>query len=110
MAKEKIWRFLKHKGFSDIATAAIMGNMEAESGCISYRLQGDFGKNFQRSKDYTAQVDAGIIGKNEFVYNGPCGAVTDYASGRIRREKPDYMIWLWSRDFPSEMNSCRWNG
>ena len=73
MSKENIWRFLKHKGFSDIATAAIMGNMEAESGCVSYRLQGDFGKNFQRSKDYTAQVDAGIIGKNEFVYNGPCG-------------------------------------
>ena len=73
MSKENIWRFLKHKGFSDIAVAAIMGNMEAESGCISYRLQGDFGKNFQRSKDYTAQVDAGIIGRNEFVYNGPCG-------------------------------------
>ena len=73
MSKENIWRFLKHKGFSDIAAAAIMGNMEAESGCISFRLQGDFGKNFQRSKDYTAQVDAGIIGKNEFVYNGPCG-------------------------------------
>ena len=73
MSKENIWRFLKHKGFSDVAAAAIMGNMEAESGCISYRLQGDFGKNFQRSKDYTAQVDAGIIGRDEFVYNGPCG-------------------------------------
>ena len=34
MSKENIWRFLKHKGFSDIATAAIMGNMEAESGCV----------------------------------------------------------------------------
>ena len=73
MSKENIWRFLKHKGFSDIAAAAILGNMEAESGCISYRLQGDFGKNFQRSKDYTAQVDAGIIGKNDFVYEGPGG-------------------------------------
>ena len=114
MSKENIWRFLKHKGFSDVAAAAIMGNMEAESGCISYRLQGDFGKNFQRSKDYTAQVDAGIIGKNEFVYNGPSscitvpvGAVTDSASGRIRRERRDCMIWHRSRGFPSEMNFCR---
>ena len=73
MAKENIWRFLKHKGFSDIAAAAIMGNMEAESGCVSYRLQGDFGKNFQRSKDYTAQVDAGNISKKDFVYSGPDG-------------------------------------
>ena len=50
MSKETIWKFLKHKGFSDIAAAAIMGNMEAESGCVSYRLQGDFGKDFMKSK------------------------------------------------------------
>ena len=35
MSKDNIWRFLKHKGFSDVAAAAIMGNMEAESGCVS---------------------------------------------------------------------------
>ena len=89
MSKENIWRFLKHKGFSDIAAAAIMGNMEAESGCISYRLQGDFGKNFQRSNPEA--VDMGS------------------ASGRILREKPGYMIWHWNRGFPSGTNSCRWN-
>ena len=73
MSKESIWRFLKHKGFSDVAAAAIMGNMEAESGCVSYRLQGDFGKDFQKSKDYTAQVDAGDICRREFAYEGPGG-------------------------------------
>ena len=73
MSKETIWQFLKHKGFSDIAAAAIMGNMEAESNCVSNRLQGDFTKGFKRSADYTAQVDAGPISRQEFIHNGPGG-------------------------------------
>ena len=73
MSKETIWNFLKHKGFSDIAAAAIMGNMEAESNCVSNRLQGDFTKGFKRSADYTAQVDAGQISRQEFIHNGPGG-------------------------------------
>ena len=73
MGKENIWQYLKHKGFSDVAAAAIMGNMEAESNCVSNRLQGDFTKDFVRSKEYTAQVDAGKISRNEFIYNGPGG-------------------------------------
>ena len=73
MSKETIWKFLKHKGFSDIAAAAIMGNMEAESGCVSYRLQGDFGKDFMKSKEYTAQVDNGTVNRYTFMYHGPGG-------------------------------------
>ena len=73
MSKETIWKFLKHKGFSDIAAAAIMGNMEAESNCVSYRLQGDFTNGFKRSVDYTAQLDAGNISRQEFIYDGPGG-------------------------------------
>ena len=67
MSKETIWHYLKHKGFSDIAAAALMGNMEAESNCVSCRLQGDFTNGFKRSIDYTAQVDAGNIGRHEFI-------------------------------------------
>ena len=73
MSKETIWRYLKHKGFSDIAAAALMGNMEAESNCVSYRLQGDFTNGFKRSVDYTAQLDAGNISRHEFIYDGPGG-------------------------------------
>ena len=73
MSKQTIWQRLKAKGFSDIAVAAIMGNLEAESNCISNRLQGDFTKGYQRSEQYTAQVDAGNINRHEFVYNGPGG-------------------------------------
>ena len=73
MSKQTIWQFLKHKGFSDIAAAALMGNMEAESNCVSNRLQGDFTSGFKRSIDYTAQVDAGKISRHEFIHDGPGG-------------------------------------
>ena len=73
MSKQNIWNFLKHKGFSDVAAAAIMGNMEAESNCVSNRLQGDFTSGFKRSAEYTAKVDTWKISRNEFIYNGPGG-------------------------------------
>ena len=73
MSKESIWHFLKHKGFSDIAAAALMGNMETESNCVSNRLQGDFTNGCKRSVDYTDQVDAGNISRHEFIYDGPGG-------------------------------------
>lgn len=73
MSKQTIWNELKRRGFSDIAVAAIMGNMEAESNCTSFRVQGDFTKGYQRSAQYTAQVDAGNINRHEFINDGPGG-------------------------------------
>ena len=73
MSEQSIWNKLRAKGFSEKATAAIMGNMMAESGLVPYRLQGDFGNGYQRSLEYTAQVDNGTISRGDFVYNGPGG-------------------------------------
>lgn len=73
MSKANIWALLKAKGFSDNAAAAIMGNMEAESNCIAYRLQGDFAAGFQKSVSYTAQVDSGSISRYAFTRQGPNG-------------------------------------
>lgn len=73
MSKQTIWNQLKARGFSDVAAAAIMGNLEAESNCISNRVQGDFTKGYQRSAQYTAQVDAGNLDRHEFIYDGPGG-------------------------------------
>ncbi len=73
MSKKTIWEYLKAKGFSDVAAAAIMGNMEAESNCVSCRLQGDFSTDYQKSREYTALVDKGVISREQFVYNGPGG-------------------------------------
>ena len=73
MSVQTIWNKLREKGFSEKATAAIMGNMMAESGLVPYRIQGDFGNGYQRSLEYTAKVDNGEISRDQFAYNGPGG-------------------------------------
>ena len=73
MSKQTIWALLRHKGFSKIAVAAIMGNMEAESNCVANRLQGDFTEGYTRSTEYTRQVDNADISRKDFIYNGPGG-------------------------------------
>ena len=73
MSKQTIWHYLKHKGFSDIAAAALMGNMEAESSCVSHRLQGDFTAGYTDSLIYTDLVDREIILRDSFANNGPGG-------------------------------------
>ena len=73
MDKKTIWEYLKNKGFSNTAAAALMGNMEAESNCVPGRLQGDFTTGFKRSVEYTRMVDAGEISRHVFIHNGPGG-------------------------------------
>lgn len=73
MSESSIWKKLRAKGFSETATAAIMGNMQGESGLIPYRIQGDFSSDYARSKEYTRQVDNGQLSKNDFLYYGPGG-------------------------------------
>lgn len=87
MSKQTIWNNLKARGFSDIAVAAIMGNLEAESNCISNRIQGDFTKGYQRSAQYTAQVDAGNISQHEFIYDGPGGGGYGLAQWTLQSRK-----------------------
>ena len=73
MSKKTIWDGLRKRGLSEEVTAAIMGNMEAESDFISNRVQGDFTNGYTRSAEYTAQVDKGIISREDFIYHGPSG-------------------------------------
>lgn len=73
MSEATIWQKLKAKGLSDTAVAAVMGNMQGESGLIPYRVQGDFGQGYTWSKSYTEEVDKGKISKAGFVYEGPGG-------------------------------------
>ena len=56
---EKIWNFLKEKGFSDAAAAGIMGNIYAESGINPMNIQNSFEKKLGSDEEYTAKVDNG---------------------------------------------------
>lgn len=62
--------------FADIqnkkGVAALMGNLQAESGLYPDRVQGDIPYS-DYSKTYTANVDSGAVTENDFVNNGPNG-------------------------------------
>lgn len=71
--KELIWQRLVADIGNEYGVAGLMGNLYAESGLISYRLQGDFSSGYQNSIDYTNKVNSGEISKTDFVNNGPGG-------------------------------------
>ena len=71
--KEQIWHGLMAEINNEIGVAALMGNLQAESGLIPYRVQGDFSSGYTYSINYTSQVDSGAISEYNFVNNGPNG-------------------------------------
>lgn len=71
--KEIIWHGLLEEIGNEYGVAALMGNLQAESGLCPYRLQGDFSDGWVTSIDYTEKVDNGTISEYDFVHNGPNG-------------------------------------
>lgn len=73
MSEARIYQTLRKAGLTRAGALGVMGNIGAESGCISCRVQGDFGSGFEYSRQYTAQVDAGNISRHDFIHAGPNG-------------------------------------
>lgn len=71
--KQTIWNLLLADIKNEIGVAALMGNLQAESGLIPYRVQGDFSDGYAESITYTKKVDSGEISESDFVNNGPGG-------------------------------------
>ena len=62
-----IWSELYNFIGNEYGTAGLMGNLQAESGMIPYRLQGDFTSGYSRSINYTNNVDSGLYTESDFV-------------------------------------------
>ena len=62
-----IWAKLYAAIGNEIGTAALMGNLQAESGMIPYRKQGDFSSGYTASIRYTDRVNDGTYTENQFV-------------------------------------------
>ncbi len=93
--KELIWRRLLAGIGNEYGVAALMGNLQAESGLISYRLQGDFSAGYTNSIEYTNQVNSGAISKSEFVNNGPGGGGYGLAQWTYPpRKQALYEMWV----------------
>lgn len=66
MSKKTIWDGLRKRGLSEEVTAAIMGNMQAESAFIPNNVENRSNISDER---YTAMVDNGSYSRNDFVYD-----------------------------------------
>lgn len=62
-----VWAEMYNFIGNEYGVAGLMGNLQAESGIIPYRLQGDFSSNYYKSINYTNNVDSGAITRDEFI-------------------------------------------
>lgn len=62
-------QFMKHIN-NPYGVAGLMGNLDAESGLIPYRKQGDYVSGYVESLNYTSAVDSGVISKATFISDG----------------------------------------
>lgn len=68
MGYQSIYDQFRASGLTQAGSLAMLGNFDCESNCISYRLQGDFkAPNYTTSRQYTADVDNGVISKKQFM-------------------------------------------
>lgn len=68
---KKIWNRFKQSGFTDIATAAIMGNLYDESHFKSNNLQNSFEKKFNMNDEaYTSIVNDKLYPEQSFARDG----------------------------------------
>lgn len=64
---EYVWAVVYNRIGNEYGTAALMGNLQSESGIIPYRLQGDFTSSYYKSINYTNNVNDGTISRSEFI-------------------------------------------
>lgn len=64
-----IWSELYNFIGNEYGVAGVMGNLQAESGNIPFRLQGDFSSNYYKSINYTNNVNSGAITRDEFIHD-----------------------------------------
>ena len=95
--KQYIWNYFKNKLNNEYGVAGLMGNLQAESGLISYRVQGDFTDGYTYSKTYTANVDNGIITEYDFVNNGPNGGGYGLAQWTFYTRKQ--LLYTWYKNY-----------
>lgn len=66
-----IWDKFKRAGFSDVMTAAIMGNLYDESHFFSNNLQNSFEKKFKKTDEqYTKEVNSKVYPEDKFSRDG----------------------------------------
>lgn len=68
--KQHIYDTFIAAGMTHAGTLGMMGNLQAESGLESCRLQGDYELGRSKSKAYAAKVDSGEMSRHIFAMDG----------------------------------------
>ena len=67
MSERSVWDKLRAKGFSEVAVASIMGNMQAESAFISNNVEDRYHTaTWKTDEYYTSIVDNGMYSREQF--------------------------------------------
>ena len=77
---------------NEFGTAGLLGNLQAESGIIPYRLQDDFTTGYYKSINYTNNVNSGVISKNDFVHDGKGYGLAQWTFSS--RKEALYDMWV----------------
>lgn len=75
---------------NEYGVAGLMGNLQAESGLIPYRLQGDFTSDYIKSIEYTNKVNSGDISYSVFSSDGKGYGLAQWTSSNRKRNLYNY--------------------
>lgn len=89
-----IWDYVANACGNEYGTAGLLGNIQAESGIIPFRLQGDFTSGYTKSITYTNNVDTGTYTENQFVHDSKGYGLAQWT---YYSRKQNYYDWVQSR-------------
>ena len=88
-----IWDKLIAAGFTEVASAAILGNLYDESHFYSNNLQNSFEKRFKMNdKEYTDLVNSKAYGETLFIRDGSGYGIAQWTYWTRKRDLYDYTI------------------
>lgn len=89
--EEKVWCALRNAGYSEIAAAGAMGNLEKESGFSTNNLQNSYETSLGYSDDsYTQAVDSGAYTREQFVHDSAGYGLAQWTYYSRKAELYDY--------------------
>lgn len=86
--EEKVWFAFRSAGYSEEATAGVMGNMYQESSFIPYNANA--AKGLEWSKQYIENVDNGTISREEFIRDGQGFGLGGFTYSKLKGQIYDY--------------------
>lgn len=89
---QKIWNACINAGYTKIATAALLGNWDCESGLSPNNLQNTFEKKLGTDKEYSDKVSNGSYTKEQFVNDSAGYGLAQWTYHTRKKAMYEYII------------------